>query len=184
MGLTRALRGIDLARAPVDESINTLRLAREVRIVRRDEERDATLGLQLQEQIVDNGAGFGIEIAGRLIGKNHFRTVHERARHRDTLLLAPRELARTVTDAIGEADFRERGRRALARLRHGYALKQRGHHRILERREIAKQVVELEHEADVLPAISRERGLAPHEEIFAVKEHAAGCRPIEGSEQM
>src|SRR5207237_4674806 len=76
------------------------------------------------------------------------------------------------------------GRRALAGLRRRRAVEQRGHHRVLERREVTEQVVELEHEADILTTVARERGLAAAKQLFALKQHAPPGRAIERAEQV
>ena len=48
------------------------------------------------------------EVAGRLVGQQECRTVHECARDSLALLLAARELIRVVVDAIAEADHLQR----------------------------------------------------------------------------
>ena len=57
-----------------------------------------------------------VEVAGRLVGDEHRRIGDDRARDRDALLLAARELPRVVLRAIRQADDLERGHRALAAL--------------------------------------------------------------------
>jgi len=125
--------GIDLPRSSLDQAVDTLGFAGQIGIMRRDEERDAPLGLQLEKQIVDDGARLGVEVAGGLVGEDDLRPVHESARHGHALLLATRELAGPVTQPIGQADLGQRGGGALARLRHGDTLEQRRHHGVLER---------------------------------------------------
>ena len=49
--------------------------------------------MQLEQQVADCFAGVIVEIAGRLVGKNQFRPVHERASDGDALLLAARHFA-------------------------------------------------------------------------------------------
>ena len=51
--------------------------------------------------------GGGVEVAGRLVGEEQPRARHERARERDALLLAARELLRIVMQALAEADALE-----------------------------------------------------------------------------
>ena len=59
-------------------------------------------------------AALAVERAGRLVGEDDLAAVHERARDRDALLLAARELVRLVLEALGEP---ERARAALRRAR-------------------------------------------------------------------
>src|SRR5262249_20869925 len=73
---------------------------------------------------------------------------------------------------------------AAARLGRRDALEHGGHHRVLEGGEITEEVVELEYEADVLTAVSREGGLAPAEQIVALKQHASRRWPIERAEDV
>jgi hypothetical protein len=62
-------------------------------------ERGTGIGIQGKQQIGDLGTRGGIEVTGRLIGEKHGRSHHESSGNRDTLLLAPRQLARIVSDA-------------------------------------------------------------------------------------
>ena len=48
-----------------------------------------------------NLAGLGVEVAGRLVGHDHRRLADQRARDRDPLLLAARQLGRQVVLAAG-----------------------------------------------------------------------------------
>ena len=50
------------------------------------------------------------------VREQHLRIAHERARDRDALLLAARQLARVVAEPVAETDEFERERRALAAL--------------------------------------------------------------------
>src|SRR5262245_8479466 len=89
-----------------------------------------------------------------------------------------------MSEAIAKAHLRERRRRALARFGRGDALKHRRDHRVLERREIAEKVIELEHEPNVLAPVSRERRLASTEQILALKQDASGRWPVERAEDV
>ena len=52
-------------------------------------------------------AGRRVEVAGRLVGQHDRRIVGERARDRDALLLAARQLRRIVMRAIGQPNLVE-----------------------------------------------------------------------------
>ena len=75
--------------------------------------------------------------------------VHERARDRDALALASRDLRRQVARACAEADPRERRERALAPLAPGDAAIRERQLDVLDHREPRQQVEALEHEADL-----------------------------------
>src|ERR687892_509488 len=108
-----------LTRAALDEAVNSVRAPGQLGIVRGDQERDPALGLKLHEQVVDDLARLGVQVARRLVSENHARLVHQRTRDRDPLLLAARHLARPVMRPIAEADFCQGHRRPLTRLAAG-----------------------------------------------------------------
>ena len=64
--------------------------------------------VDLLEQVHDLARHQRIEVAGRLVGEQEARLAGERARDRDALLLAARELRRQVLHARGEADELQR----------------------------------------------------------------------------
>ena len=89
-----------------------------------------------------------VEVAGRLVGEHEQRIVHERARDRHALLLAARELAGAVVEAVAEPDDPQRRLAALAPLVAAVVGDQERDLDVLERGEHRDQVVELEDEAD------------------------------------
>ena len=62
--------------------------------MRRDDHRRAVLGRHAGEQVDDLAARLRVEVAGRLVGEHDARLDRERARDRDALLLAAREVRR------------------------------------------------------------------------------------------
>src|SRR5688500_1105264 len=79
--------------------------AREIEIVRDENERGAGRRIQVEEKIDDTIAGFVVEIAGRFIGKKYFRPVQESAGERDALLFAAGKLRGVMMEAFCETDF-------------------------------------------------------------------------------
>src|SRR5258707_13227339 len=77
-------------------------------IVRGDEGRHAHL-VELDEDFDDAPRRLRIEIRGRLVGEQDRRTVDDRARDGEALLLAARELDRIGLLAAEEADLVQRG---------------------------------------------------------------------------
>ena len=75
----------------------------DVLLMRHHDDCDATL-IQLLKNCHDLDTGAAVEIAGRLIGKQQFRIVDQRARDRDPLLLATGELARMMIFAAVETN--------------------------------------------------------------------------------
>ena len=62
----------------------------------------APFGVQLFEQRQDLLAALAIEGAGGLVGKNHRRVVHQRARYRHPLLLPAGKFRGTMIGAIAQ----------------------------------------------------------------------------------
>ena len=94
------------------------------RVVRHDDDAsDAARRREREKQVHDLLARRRVEVAGRLVGEQHVRVVRERARDRDALLLAARELRRQVVGARAEPDRVEqlgtRARRSRAACRVG-----------------------------------------------------------------
>ena len=73
-------------------------------VVRDQHQRRAVRVVQLEQQVDDARAGHRVEVAGGLVGEQHFRTRRERARDGDALLLAAGQLARIVARPLREAD--------------------------------------------------------------------------------
>ena len=61
------------------------------------------LAVHLPQQIVQRFGGVLVEIAGRLVGEQQRRAHDQRARDRDALLLAARQHARPVLEALAPA---------------------------------------------------------------------------------
>ena len=96
--------------------------------------------------------GLAVEVAGGLIAHQQLRVRHQRARDRDALLLAAGELARLVLGAVGETHHLQRDGDVLLALRGGQLGQQQRQLDVAFGGEHRHQVVELEHEADVVGA--------------------------------
>ncbi len=90
---------------------------RERDVVRDEDQRRAALAVEPEHQVRDFDAGGGVEVAGRLVGQQQLRLAGERARDRDALLLAARQLLRVVGRAPREPDAVEPARRPRRRRR-------------------------------------------------------------------
>src|ERR1700730_8709016 len=87
---SRLLRGA-WHEASVDELEGAVRIARQRRIVCRDQQSCAAPARERTQQRHDGLRAVLIEITRRLVGEQQRRLVHERTRDRHALLLAPRE---------------------------------------------------------------------------------------------
>ena len=77
----------------------------------------ALRAVQLQHQLDDLRAGGGIQIAGRLVGKQHFRLGDKCARQCDALLFAAGKMLGQVMGAFAQADLAQGIPGAVARIR-------------------------------------------------------------------
>ena len=84
----------------------------ERRIVRDHDDGLAVALVELLQQRHDLARRAAVEIAGRLVGEQQVRLVRQRARDRDALLLAARELPRPMVLAAAEAHRLEQRRGA------------------------------------------------------------------------
>ena len=107
--------------------------------------------------------GGRVEIAGRLVGEDELRPVHEGPRDRDALQLAARERVRQARLEAGEADRRQHGGDAH---RIGGVLQQQRQADVGGHGQVRQDVERLEHEAEVM---APEHALAPI-------RRAHGCR--------
>src|SRR5262245_16664725 len=82
---------------------DALPVFRDIRLV-RDDDYCLSVRMQLVEQRQDLDARLRVEVTRRLVGEQDRRVRDERARDRDALPLAARELVRQVIGAIGQAD--------------------------------------------------------------------------------
>src|SRR5262249_57972201 len=92
-GIPSSFPWSDLPRPPLNEPVGAVGAPSQFGIVGRDQEGEASFGLQAHEQVEDHLTGLRIEIPRRLVGENGARAVHQRARDRHPLLVSPRQLA-------------------------------------------------------------------------------------------
>ena len=119
-------------------------------VVRDVDEGDADLVLDALQLELHLLAQLEVERAERLVEEQHPRTVDERARERDPLLLAARELARLALLEPAEPDELERlATRASAARRPRTLLAAQPEGDVLEDREVREERVRLEHGVDV-----------------------------------
>ena len=112
-----------------------------------------------------------IERTGRLVTKQDFRLLGNGTGDRDSLLLATGELSRKVIHSLGQADQLE----GLSRVQRGLGdFSDQGD--VFARGEAGDEIIELEHESDVVATEPGELPLAVACNVFATVENAAGRR--------
>jgi len=150
-------------------------------VVRRHHERGAEL-LDAREELDDLPARHRVEVAGRLVSDEDPRPVDQRARDRDTLLLATRELTREVRPPLREADERERALRLLA----DDVATVPGHEEregdVLRDGAGREQLEILEDDADEAAEI-RDLRVAELRHVLVVDDHPAGRRELIADQQ-
>src|SRR5437660_8618748 len=149
-----------------------------------DDDQRLAARVQRAEQVQDGLGGARVELAGRLVREQQRGLVHERARDRDALLLAPGERRRAVVHAVAEAHVAQHALGTGARVARRTPGVARGQRDVLARVEVRQQVEALEHEPDGARA---DRGqLAPRRarERTAVDHDVARARAVEPAEHV
>src|SRR5881394_744371 len=165
------------------EPDHALAVTRDVGLV-RDEHDRLSVGVQLVEQREDLDGRLRVKVARRLVGEQDRGPRDERARDRDPLPLAARELVRQVIAAVREAHAREHALGlGLALGEAQAAIDQRLHH-VLERRCARQQVEVLEDEADLLVADVGERILVEPAHVVAVQHVATRSGRVETADDV
>src|SRR4051812_41763370 len=100
-----------------------------------------------------------VEVSGRLVGEQDTRSIRDRARDRDALLLAAGKLRGPMLEPLLEAEIAEQLGGARARLFLPEAADHLRHHDVLDRRELRQQMVKLVDEADLGAADARALGI-------------------------
>ena len=162
---------LDLALAHDDDAVGDLEGL--LLVVRHEHAGDVDLVVQAAEPLAQLLAHLGVERAERLVEQQHLRLGRERARERDALALAARELRRhrvLVALELHQAQqlhARGRGSRPSGRLR-----TRRPKRDVVEHRHVPEERVVLEHEADVALADRRAGDV-----LLLVEDRAAVGRP-------
>ncbi len=139
--------------------------------------------LQLEQQRRDRVGRCAIEIAGRLIAQQQSRTANERARQRDTLFLAARELTRKMRHAMRQPDLIDQTTCVRVAAGIGWSYERR-HEHVLEHAALRQQAVVLKHETDFLVAECREVFRRQAEWIHSAERHSPGRRRLERAEDI
>ncbi len=148
------------------------------------DDRDAVIAVQPLQQRKDLMAALTVEIAGRLIGKDHRRISGQRAGNRHPLLLAARELRGLVMLAPRQPDPGQRVPRCLRPRRRRQPLIDQRQLDIFLRRAARQQVETLEYKAKVMPPQQRHRIRGHTPDIGAAKEIGPRCRPVEPADHI
>jgi hypothetical protein len=116
-------------------------------VVCHNDHGDLEIPSELRQQVVEHFSICVVQVPRRFISEEDRGVERQRARHSGALLLTARQLRGTVIRTMTEPDARQQFLGAYARHGRFLATNAQRHHHVLERRELAQQVVELEDEA-------------------------------------
>ena len=139
----------------VHQGKDAVGLLRDGQIVRDQDQRDAEFVPHLPQQRKHFAAGLGVQVAGGLVGKEYGGLVGQRAGDGNALLLAAGKRAGQVVHAV--ADFQHVDQMADVGLVRRALIEHHGQQDVLVTRQLAHQVVCLEHKAE--PAAAQHRKL-------------------------
>ncbi len=136
---------------------------------------------EIQQKIDNYIAGLGIEVAGRLVGKNDIRIVRQSAGNGNALLLATRKLGRQMLHPVSQANCRQTFFRCFGCQS---SANHPGQRNIFQRRQFRQQEISLENETHFLVAKARLRSRTAVVEIAALKFHRARFRSLQASQRV
>src|SRR5215203_6162116 len=171
--LAVVLVALDQAVAHPDRTVGA---GRHGRVVGDEYERLPMLPVEPYQKVHDLPASLRVQSTGRLVGPDDGRLVHQRAGHRDALLLAAAHLRRALVRLLGNSDCLQSGMRPSASLFGLRAGHQQGQLNVLDGGEDRDQVIGLEDEAHLLgpetgalPVRHPGDGLAADQDLAAVE---------------
>ena len=112
-GARRGRRAELAAEDPIYYRQHPIRLLADLGVVGDDDQGHAAARAELGEEVEDPLRGGRVDSPGRLVGEQQAGLVGERARERDALALAARELGGQVLGTVGQADLGEQLERCL-----------------------------------------------------------------------
>jgi len=131
------------------------------------------------DRLQHDDPGLAVQGAGRLITQQHLGPLGDGPGDGDPLLFAAGELGREMVHAVLQLDQRQR------RLRGQRVGGDLGHQAdVLARRQAGYQVVELEHEADVVAAVPGQAGVVQGGQLLRTEEHPAVGRQVETAQDV
>ena len=152
--------------------------------MRDDDDRRALFVRELQKRLKNLFGRFLIQIPRGFVGEDAGGFRNERTGNGHTLTFAPGELRRKVIEPVPEPHGFERGPSLRARFRPVHPADEERHRRIVERRELGKQVVELIDEAEAPVSQAPAFGLREPGKLFARDRNFARVESIQTAQDM
>ncbi|KAG1081628.1 hypothetical protein G6F40_015417 [Rhizopus arrhizus] len=144
----------------------------------------AVLAVELLQQAQDLFGGLAVEVAGGFVADQEGGVGDDRAGNRHALLLAAGQFIRAVAAAVGQADQGQRDLRIALALRGVEVGQQQRQLDVLLRGQHRHQVVELEHEADVVAAPGRQLAAAHLVDALAFDADLAAAGVVQAADQV
>jgi len=164
---------------PVAEMNHAMRDVLDRHVVGDDQRGGAELLVHLRQRFQHQHAGFGIERTGRFVAQQHLRPLGNGAGDCHSLLLAAGELGGKMIHALLQADDAERLLRA-----HGIARDFGDQRHVLARGQARHQIVELEHEADMVAAVERQFAVVEAGKLVVGEPDLAGGGAVEAADDV
>ena len=124
----------------LDQAVASIGPAGQVVVVRGDGEGEAPLGLETEEEVPDDPAGLGVQVARGLVREDQPGRPDEGAGDGHPLLLAAGQLSRSMAESLAQPHLRERRGRARARLVGRPPLEEGRQHGVLQGGHLAEEV--------------------------------------------
>ena len=156
----------------------------DVGFMRDHQDGDAALAVHAGQQFHDLVAALRIEIAGRLVGEQHFRIGHDGARNGDALLLPAGKFGRGVMRPVFQPDRPQRFARQRMAHRSRFAAIQQRQFDVLLRGGARQQVESLEHEAEMIAPQQRALVARQAFHVRTVEQVRARGRRVETAENV
>ena len=124
-------------------------------------------------------AGLIIKRAGRFVAQQKPRPFGQRPRDCHALLLAAGKLRRKILHTLTKADLTQN-----FVCRDGIFTKLTRDLHVFQRCHVGKQIIKLEHKADLMPAVGRQLPTVKPRHILARQQHMAARQPVHASENV
>ncbi len=141
--------------------------------------RGAEIAIDVGDDRQDDLAGLVIERTGRLVAQEHFGTLGDGTSDGDPLLLPAGELGRKMIHALGKTHAPKRLLRG-----HGVSSQLGDERHVLARGQTRNEVVELEHEADVLASKPRARRFIDGGDVMIAPARLPGARRVQSAQNV
>ena len=138
----------------------------------------------LLEQLHDLHRGLRVQRAGRLVGQQDLRVVHQRPRDGHALHLAAGHLIRLLAQLVAQSDALQRAPGAGAAFAAGDARERQRQLHVLQDRLMRDQVIALEHEADGVVAVGIPVPVAELARGAALDQQVSGCILIQPADDV